>query len=117
MKAAVPLNENDKRRLVLRLLTRLRCAECGRLYEPEEFAVVRRQEDVWVLSTRCRHCDDTCHVVVFMQLEVEPEPTVDLTPEELKAAAQRPAITADDVLDVHDLLREFNGDFETLFAQ
>jgi hypothetical protein len=115
-KARGPLDENDKRRLVLKLVTQLRCAECGRLYDPQDFALIHRRQDVWVLSTRCRHCDEPCHVVVFMDLEAEaePEPVTDLTPGELKVADQWSPITADDVLDMHALLCEFEGDFEEL---
>jgi hypothetical protein len=110
-----PLDENDRRRLVLRLITRLSCPQCGRLYDADDFALVHRWQDIWVLSTRCRHCDEKCHVVVYMHLEAEPEPVGDLTPEELEAADEWPPISADDVLDVHTALQGFDGDFEELF--
>jgi hypothetical protein len=116
MQAKMPLSDDEKRRLILGLVTRLRCAECGQPYAPKDFALVHRYQDVWVLSTRCRHCDDACHVVVFMRLDADPEPGVDLTPEELREVDQWPPITADDVLDVHELLQEFDGDFQELFA-
>lgn len=109
------LDEGDRRRLVLKLVSQLRCVECGRVYDPQDFALVHRWKDVWVLSTRCRHCDEPCHVVVFMSLEAEPEMVTDLTQEELEAADQRSPITSDDVLDVHALLREFDGDLGDLF--
>ena len=70
MEEMVPLGEEEKRRLVLKAVTRLRCVECGRLYDPEDFALVNRWKDLWVLSTRCRHCDDPVHVIVFMHLEL-----------------------------------------------
>jgi hypothetical protein len=108
--ASLPLDEEDKRRLVVKLVTRLRCVECGRLYDVEDFALVHRWQDLWVLSTRCRHCDELCHVVVYMRLDAEPEPLIDLTPEEILAVDGLPPITADDVLDVHNLLEAFEGD-------
>jgi hypothetical protein len=110
--ASAPLDEEEKRRLVVQLVTRLRCVECGRLYDPEDFVLMHRWEDMWVLSTRCRHCDELCHVVVYMRLDVEPEPIIDLTPEEVEAAADWLPITADDLLDVHNFLEAFDGDFE-----
>ena len=116
MGAAAPLDENDKRRLVIQLVQQLRCLECSRLYDPEDFALVHRWGEVWVLSTRCRHCDDVCHVVIFMQLETEPEPLTDLTPEEAEMMATLPPITADDVMDVHLLLQASDGDLGELFA-
>ncbi len=109
------MDENEKRRMVSRLVTQLRCTECGRLYDPHDFALVQRRRDMWVLSTRCRSCDEPCHVVVFMRLDVESEPITDLTPEELEGADEWPPITADDVLDVHALLCECAEDFDALF--
>ena len=114
--SGTPLDDNDKRRLVIQLVRQLRCMACNRPYDPEDFALIHRWQEVWVLSTRCRHCDELCHVVIFMQLDPEPEPVMDLTPEEAQTAAERPPITADDVLDVHLLLHEFDGDFQALLA-
>lgn len=119
METKTPLDDNDKRHLIHKLLTRLRCAKCARLYNPEDFALVQRRSDVWVLSTRCQHCNELCHVIVFMRLDAAPEsaPILDLTPEELQVVDQWPPITADDVLDVHETLREFDGDVKALFAR
>lgn len=110
-----PLSDNDKRRMVLKLVSQLRCVECGRLYDSHDFTLLHRWEDMWVLSTRCRHCNEPCHVVVFMRLDAAPEPVTDLTLEELEDADQLPPITRDDVLDIHALLHEFEGDLDDLF--
>jgi hypothetical protein len=69
------------------------------------------------LGIDCRHCGSSGHVIVFLRLDAELEPNVDLTAEELDHADEWPPITADDVLDMHVLLDEFEGDFEALFAQ
>jgi hypothetical protein len=52
MKAKGPLSEGDKRRLVLKLVAQLRCVECGRTYEPGDFTLIHRWQDLWVLGTR-----------------------------------------------------------------
>jgi len=52
-----------------------------------------------------------------MRLDAEPEPATDLSPDEIKTADQWPAITSDDVLDMHALLHEFDGDFDALFER
>jgi hypothetical protein len=115
MRPKGPLSENDKRRLVLKLVAQLRCVECGRLYDSREFTLVHRWEDMWVLSTRCQNCNEPCHVVVFMRLDAEPEPVTDLTPGELEREEELPPITRDDVLDVHVLLHEFEGELDDLW--
>ena len=117
MKNPDPLNEGDKRRLVLKLVAQLRCVECGRLYNRQDFTLIHNWQDMWVLSTRCRHCDEPVQVVIFMRLDAEAQPTTDLMPEEIELAAEWPAITTDDVLDIHTLLRQFEGDFEALFER
>ena len=40
-----------------------------------------------------------------------------LTPDEVEIVGNWPPITADDVLDMHVLLREFDGDLDTLLAR
>jgi hypothetical protein len=114
MRSRGPLDEDDKRRLVLELVAQLHCTECEQPYDLEDFALVHHWEDLWVLSARCGICDQVCHVVIYMQLDAAPEPAVDLTPEEIEVAGKWPPITADDVLDVHLLLQQFDGDLEML---
>jgi hypothetical protein len=114
MKEPGPLSEGDKRRLVFKLVAQIRCVECGRLFSRQDFTLIHNWQDMWVLTTRCRHCDEQVQVVIFMHLDTEPEPATDLTPEEAEMATQWPAITSDDVLDIHTLLHRFDGDFEAL---
>ena len=114
--AGVPLDDNRKQRMILRLVARLQCVECGRFYAPGDVALIHRWKDLWVLSTKCQHCDETSHVLVFMRLDADPDPLKDLTVEEAQVADQWPAITADDVMDVHNFLSGFDGDFESLFG-
>jgi hypothetical protein len=73
------------------------------------------RKDVWVLNTRCRYCDEPCHVVVFLRLVPESKPPTDLTPDEAQDLSGLPPISSDDVLDMHELLQGFEGDIEILF--
>jgi hypothetical protein len=116
MKPRGPMDEDDKRRLVLKLVMQLRCMACGELFDPHDFALVERKPDVWVLGIQCRHCGVSSHVVVLMRLETKPEPIGELTQEEIESAAEWPPISSDDVLDVHELLEEFYGDLDDLFS-
>ena len=120
MKPVGPLSEGDKRRMVLKLVARLRCVECEHPYDPHDFTLIHSLQDMWVLSIRCRHCNQPCHVVIFMRLDADTGPeaelVTDLTPEELEETVDRQPITFDDVLDVHVLLEESGGDLEVLLA-
>jgi hypothetical protein len=116
METRVPLNDNEKHRLILRLIAKLRCLDCGQFYDPHDLAVLQRGQDVWVFSARCGRCHKLTHIVVFMHLNADVEPVGDLTPEELEISDQWPPITSDDVLDVHELLEHFDGDLAALIA-
>jgi hypothetical protein len=111
-----PLDGNQKRQLVLKLLSRMRCQACGQRYKHQSFSRIYKQSDVWVLRTRCANCGKESHVIVFLHLNAEPDPPTELTLDEIEAAAEQPPISADDVLDMHHLLKEFDGDFQELFS-
>jgi hypothetical protein len=115
-KARGPLDDDDRRRLVLKVVARLRCVVCGQVYNPHDFALVGRQPDAWVLSVECHHCGSPGHVVVAMPVEAEPKPIADPPPDEMDVVGDWPPITRDDVLDVHELLEEFFGDIDDLFS-
>ena len=117
MTTELPLDDNDKRRLVFKLVAQLHCLDCGRAYDRDDFALAHRWDDVWVLASHCHHCDARSHIVIFMHADATPTPGCDLTPEEASTAERLPAINADDVLDMHLFLTEFDGDFEEFFAR
>jgi len=110
MKTELPPDENERRRLVLKLVSQLHCLDCGQGYDREDFALAHRWEDVWVLTSNCHHCHGRSHIVIFMHVDGAPGPGCDLTPEEASAVQRLPAINADDVLDMHLFLSEFDGD-------
>jgi hypothetical protein len=117
MRTELPPDDNEKRRLVFKLVSQLHCLDCGRAYDREDFSLAHRGEDVWVLSTHCHHCNGRSHVIIFMHPDGIPSLNWDLTPEEASSVERLPAITADDVLDMHLFLSEFDGDFEELFER
>jgi uncharacterized metal-binding protein YceD (DUF177 family) len=116
MKVGGPLDGGEMRRFVIRLLKQLQCVGCGQVFNPRDFALVHQLEEMWILSTRCRRCEELTHVVIAVHLEEELEPLTDLTLEELSSEDEWTPITTDDVLDVHALLQDFDGDFEALLA-
>ncbi len=114
MRTPGPLDEDEKRRLVLKLVTKLRCVNCRELYHPRDFSLVEQRPEAWVLGIQCRRCGDSAHIVVLMNLGHEPGGA--LKPDEGRAADPVPPITADDVLDLHLFLREFDGDLEAILT-
>lgn len=110
-----PPGDSPQFRRVQQVIARLRCAACGRPYEPQQCQVIEQREDAWVLSVRCPRCNASGYVVVVLTLS---EPSAasggELSPDELAALRGLPPITADEVIDLHYWLESYGGDMESL---
>jgi hypothetical protein len=105
----------DQERLVKDLVGTFRCPVCRRGFQHEHVRVSARHEQLWIVSVRCRTCrnqqvfwialKDSETLALEEVEEVDHEYMADGTP-----------VCADDVLDMHEFLEQFNGDFVGLFA-
>jgi hypothetical protein len=129
-------------RIIRRLFTEQQCHYCGRPYEPERMLVLARRTEVWMVMISCGDCEqkDT-YVIKFppqMQgrrsvtsyrlsrpsiskastpstpLPQEPQQNFPEVPETPRLSGP---VNADDVLDMYLFLKNFNGDFQRLFAE
>jgi hypothetical protein len=99
------------RRLVRHKVT---CAFCGRRYLPRRLRFVGFDDDVWLFLGACGHCQSLALIGVVLQNGRSS--LRELTSSELVHFGGRPAVTTDDLLDVHDRLASFDGDFRGLFG-
>lgn len=101
--------------LIRYLVTRIRCAICKTRYRPQDIHILAHQGESWLMAVECHECHTQGLVFAVVQ-EGEAQPVVtELTPEEQAKFQEMPPLDADDVLDVHQFLRDFNGDFIKLF--
>ena len=98
------------------LIANIQCVSCGERYARNDIYVLGHHEDVWVSAVVCSRCGT--QGLVFASVREGEEVEVrqrgaahELSPEDL------PALTIDDVLDVHAFLRDFQGDVNALFEQ
>ena len=103
-------------RLVKRLMASIKCGSCGQCYEAHNIEVLGHSEDTWFLRARCSSCHIQCLVVAIIKEERMPEFITDLTKAELDKFSNLDGVEADDVLNMHDFLRGFDGDFSRLFG-
>lgn len=83
-----------------------RCPSCQGAYSGGDARVLSIFGEYWVLKCVCRNCDSQrCVAVVVRGGEA-------FVPEEKLAG---PPLTGDSVLDVHEFLREFEGNVDDLF--
>jgi hypothetical protein len=103
--------------LVKELLSSVECAVCGQNYETPNIRILYRQQDLWLISVFCDRCRTKGLVAALIRQSQVAEVITDFTEEEMAKLKDTSPVTADDVLDVHNFLEGFNGDFASLFSK
>lgn len=104
-------------KLVKKLVTSLKCTTCGRCYEEEDVNILGHYEDLWFLGAFCPTCRARYLVAAVIKEAKKTEPVSDLTALEVSKFEKVDEPTADDVLDMHNFLRNFDGDFSRCFGR
>ncbi|MBM4465467.1 MAG: hypothetical protein FJ014_07955 [Chloroflexi bacterium] len=105
----------EKRELVKHLVASIPCAVCQHYHEPDNVRVVDHHHEMWIMAVKCDHCGTQGLVFAVIQEGEGPEIVNELTSQEWARFREMPQIDADDLLDVHELLRDFDGDCISLF--
>jgi hypothetical protein len=97
------------------------CAACGQPYGESQVRLIAQREELFFVDLACPHCGSQAVAIVSIQLEddmaVMEDRRLVITADGTGEAGSSPAISADDVLDIHALLATFDGDIEQLMAQ
>jgi hypothetical protein len=100
-----------------RIMASIKCTVCGQSYEADRVRVIGRREGWWFLSVACSACQTQCLVAAVVREDGAPEMVTDLTEAEWPKFREAASLTADEVLDMHNFLKDFRGDFPRLFGQ
>ena len=103
-------------KLIKRFMTSIKCSICGQHYEADHVRILGHKEDLWFLSVFCSACQTECLVAAVVKAGKKPQVTTDLTEAELDRFKKMDRVTADEVLDMHIFLRDFDGDFSQLLT-
>lgn len=126
-------SEKQIKRIVLDRMER--CSVCHRGFETDDIRVLSRRSDMWMMVVECTECHDRNFVAAVLndgdpneaqlalrrlsQGDVEPDAVASLGSggRRKKAPAEppKPPVTTDDLLDMHEFLAGFDGDFQKLF--
>ena len=106
-------------------LTSFTCPACGRRYRGSRIELLAERDGLFFVDMDCSRCGS--HTVAIVTVETDDdehsiidisdiELAVDLEPEHLgeEIPAAAALVTADDVLDMHELLAGYDGDVRTL---
>ena len=102
--------------VIKRLMSSVKCAVCGQHYEEGEIKILGHQEDFWVLGLSCSACHTGCLAAAVIKENRAPGVITDLTEAELEKFRKTDELAADEMLDMHNFLKDFDGDFARLFS-
>jgi hypothetical protein len=119
-------SERQIKRIVLDRMDR--CSVCHRSYSADDVHVLSRKPDMWMMVVQC----DDCHARNFVAAvlnngdpdearlalrQLSAEAANEPAPEEIIERPEvGPPVTVDDVLDMHEFLKRFDGDFRRHFG-
>jgi len=103
--------------LIKRLLASIKCGACGQRYDVDNIDVLGHQEELWFLRVFCSTCHTQYLVVAVIKEDTVTEVITDLTEAELEKFSGSGRVIANDVLDMHNFLKDFGGDFSQLFRR
>lgn len=103
--------------LIKRLIASIKCGSCGQNYLEDHIEVIEHRDELWFLKVFCSSCHVRCLVAAIIREDARPEVVTDLTEAELEKFRQAASIRDDDLLDMHNFLKDFKGDIPGLFRQ
>lgn len=103
--------------LIQRLVANIQCAACGKAYVVDNVQILGHQDNLWISAVTCAHCQTQGLIfAVVKEGELDSEVVSELTPDEMDALEELGDITADEVLDLHEFLKDFDGDLVRLLG-
>lgn len=103
--------------LIKKLIASIKCGSCGQNYQEDLIDIIEHSDELWFLKVSCPYCHVRCLVAAIIREEAGPEVITDLTREEVAKFRHRDGVSEQDLLAMHDFLRDFDGDFPRLFRQ
>jgi hypothetical protein len=96
------------------LRQKIECAVCGRRYRADKLRFIGHKDELWVFMAVCTRCRTAAFIGVTLQAG---QPLArDMSLAEWEHFQGQPPVSVDDVLDLHDLLKNFDGDFAAVFS-
>jgi len=103
--------------LIKKLIASIKCGSCGQNYQEDHIEVVEHSDELWFLKVFCSSCHVRCLVAAIIREDARPEIINDLTREEMEKFKSLDGVGDEDLLDMHNFLKDFDGDFPRLFRQ
>jgi len=90
------------------------CSVCGTNHARSEIRLVAKVDPAWIVRVTCSSCRTELKLLVVVDQQ---KAALRPMPDERPRTRRRPPLSPDEVIDAHELLRDFHGDVNTLFKR
>jgi hypothetical protein len=102
---------------IRKLIASIKCGSCGQPYEESYIDVIERNDELWFVKVVCSSCHAGCMVAAVIREEKKARIITDLTESETEKFRYMKDVNEDDLLGMHDFLKDFDGNFPREFRQ
>lgn len=100
--------------LIRQIAAHVTCAVCGHHFAVGDIDVVGRRENVWAMRVNCRECRTQALVLAVVNAGTPRPVYTDLVPEDWERFKNRPPISIDDVIAMHEYIQSYDGDLSEI---
>lgn len=103
--------------IIKKIISSIKCGSCGQNYHEDHIEIVEHNDELWFLKVFCSSCHVRCLVAAIIRENAQPEVITDLTQAEVEKFKNLEGVKDEDLLAMHDFLKDFKGDIPHLFNQ
>jgi hypothetical protein len=123
------MNNEEFRQLFRSLGITMECPRCGKHYDLSDITLRSQAGNTYRLKLNCNYCHTPVSATVaisgdfgriaekFALLPQVHKKPIDITKSSISSKKKKGKITNDDVIDIHQFLSDFDGDFENTFKE
>ncbi len=109
--------DSDGHTFIRHLIANVKCAVCQHQYEPGDIQIFERHAELWVLGVTCSECQTQGLIfAIIREVSADVVQSLESGEEEHSELDTLPTIDKDEILDLHCLLRNFDGDMYDLLV-
>lgn len=114
------MNSYQLQEMIKQVRTAMRCPSCGSRYDTDNIHFLGQLDMAALVQLDCQSCGLPVMATILWS-EKNPQHghsklMSDLSVDESESTATGEPVTTDSVVDVHQFLKKFDGNFETLFG-
>lgn len=113
------MNERNLEELLKNIQAMIKCPHCGSSYTKENISIIGNMGEAVLVQLSCISCKMPVMATIvakgsnpYVGLSAKPQM---ISQQAVNNYASEKEITSDEIIDMHNFLGSFNGDFEKLF--